>query len=91
MNHKQNYPFPGLKEFRPHIERTKGNKKERREKSACSRMAHPWTASRIGAVHLNTKNLKEKGEKHSSHPIDTITIESKMKRELILKQKEELL
>ena len=56
-------------------------------------MALPWTASRIGAVHLFRKRkiLRRKERKHSSHPIDTITIESKMERELILKQKEELL
>ena len=45
-------------------------------------MALPWTASRIGAVHLSKSEKIFEGKKernHSSHPIDTITIESKWK------------
>ena len=55
-------------------------------------MALPWTASRIGAVHLlKAKNFKEKGEKTLLPSYWYYNYRIKMEREEILKKKEELL
>ena len=52
---------------------------------------HSLRLLQIGAVHLFLKNekifLRSKERKHSSHPIDTITIESKWKEKKSLRKK----